>query len=221
VTDEEFLADMQDPRILKFVCAGRDGSTVALASVATDLCLVPWISPAYFQAKFPAHYDRGVIYYFSALGEALVANGRLDEAVAVCERLLGGPEVPGACRAEGLAMMGRMFAVTGGHDQAVARFEQAVGLTEDQDPAVAVQVLLEYALASWLTVGPAPSLPLTVRAREVARAGDEQVQLAAESTWAFIALQAGDATGICADNSPSAGDSRQCRPGHENGQCTG
>jgi DNA-binding CsgD family transcriptional regulator len=131
-----------------------------------------------------------------ALGEALVAGGSQDDAIAVCERLLGRPELSDAGRAEALATMGRASAVTGHHDQAAARFEHAVALAEHEAPVVAVQVLLEYVASSWFTTGPAQSLPLTKRARELARATSEPLQLAAEAAWAFIALMAGDASGI-------------------------
>jgi len=64
--EDEFREEMADDRILKFVL--RDGGDpVSLAFVATDLTAVPWISPPYFQAQYPAEFAAGKVYYFGAL----------------------------------------------------------------------------------------------------------------------------------------------------------
>ena len=67
LTDDEFIMEMEDERVLKFVCNARDGTTVALGFMATDLSVVPWISPPYYQTKFPDHYARRAIYYIGSL----------------------------------------------------------------------------------------------------------------------------------------------------------
>ncbi len=67
LTDDEFREEMTDESVLKFVCQNRDGITVALSFVATDLSAVPWISPVYFAERFPEHYERHAIWYFGAL----------------------------------------------------------------------------------------------------------------------------------------------------------
>jgi hypothetical protein len=72
-TDDEFMSEMQDERVLKFICADGGDETVALGFMATDLAAVPWISPAYYKARFPDHYKRQAIYYFGSL---LVRPGR-------------------------------------------------------------------------------------------------------------------------------------------------
>ncbi|MEI6581722.1 MAG: hypothetical protein WCN86_02515 [bacterium] len=63
----EFVAEMSDELMLKFVLWDDDDSAVAMALVATDLNIVDWISPDYFRVKFPEHYEGGRIYYFGAL----------------------------------------------------------------------------------------------------------------------------------------------------------
>jgi len=63
----EFVAEMTDERMLKFLLWDDDGLAVAMVLVATDLSVIDWISPDYFQAKFPEHYAKGTIYYFGAL----------------------------------------------------------------------------------------------------------------------------------------------------------
>jgi hypothetical protein len=67
LTDDEFMMEMRDERVLKFVCNDREEDTVALGFMAADLAVVPWISPPYYAARFPDHYARGAIYYFGSL----------------------------------------------------------------------------------------------------------------------------------------------------------
>jgi GNAT superfamily N-acetyltransferase len=67
LTDGEFLDQMFDPSVLKFVARDDHGEPAAMAFMATDLSTVPWISVPYFRAKFPEHFARGAIYYFGAL----------------------------------------------------------------------------------------------------------------------------------------------------------
>jgi hypothetical protein len=67
LTDDEFLAQMEDRSVVKFVAWNMDEQPVALAFMATDLATVPWISPPYFRARYPEHFARGAIYYFGAL----------------------------------------------------------------------------------------------------------------------------------------------------------
>ena len=66
LTDEEFLAAMADESVLKFVGWDRRDLPCAMAIMATDLSVVPWISLPYFAARFPHHYRRAAIYYFHA-----------------------------------------------------------------------------------------------------------------------------------------------------------
>jgi hypothetical protein len=67
LTDDEFRQDMVDPSVLKFVARDRSGEVVAMATMATDLANVPWISQPYFKARFPEHFEAGNLYYFGAL----------------------------------------------------------------------------------------------------------------------------------------------------------
>lgn len=60
---EHWDEEMQDPRILKFV-AWDDARPVGLATVATDLDAVPWVSPDYYRWRYP---DQKVWYCGFAL----------------------------------------------------------------------------------------------------------------------------------------------------------
>ncbi len=48
LTDEEFLEEMADDSVVKFVASDRHQEPCALAFMATDLSVVPWISVPYF-----------------------------------------------------------------------------------------------------------------------------------------------------------------------------
>jgi hypothetical protein len=67
LTDAEFLDQMADQTVIKFVAWDETDQPVALAFMATDLSSVPWISVPYFEARFPDHFARGAVYYFGGL----------------------------------------------------------------------------------------------------------------------------------------------------------
>lgn len=64
--ESEFREEMSDERMLKFVL-WEDDMAVAMALVAVDLRAIDWISPEFFEMKYPAHFKQGTIYYFGAL----------------------------------------------------------------------------------------------------------------------------------------------------------
>ena len=130
------------------------------------------------------------------LGEALLAAGRATEAIRACERLCSNPALPAPARVQALRMLGRALASTGAYERAAGRFDEAVRIAQPHDVGAAVQILLDHALTSWLSGGPAKSLPLAERARRLAQDADDAVRRGAEATWGFIALQAGDVAGL-------------------------
>lgn len=67
LTDDEFHEAMDDESVVKFVGWDADRTPCAMALMATDLSMVPWVSPAYFAARFPEHHARGAVYYFHAI----------------------------------------------------------------------------------------------------------------------------------------------------------
>jgi hypothetical protein len=66
LTEEEFHEEMQDERIVKLT-VWDDDEAVAMALLATDLAAIPWISPDFFETRFPEQYARGAIYYLGAI----------------------------------------------------------------------------------------------------------------------------------------------------------
>ena len=65
----EFFAEMTDARVWKYVAWADADTPVALTTITKSLETVPWISPEYFQARFPTYAERNAIYY---LGFSLV-----------------------------------------------------------------------------------------------------------------------------------------------------
>ncbi len=96
LTDDEFSAEMVDPRVDKYV-AWEEGEPVGLSTLTRELETVPWISPEYFRARFPQHAERDALFYlgfaladperrqlraFAAMASAVVTT--LSEAGGVC-----------------------------------------------------------------------------------------------------------------------------------------
>lgn len=69
LTFAEFAEEMADPRIEKHVFWDADGAPVALATYTRDLRAIPWISPAFYAARFPEAAARDAIVY---MGYSLV-----------------------------------------------------------------------------------------------------------------------------------------------------
>ena len=131
-----------------------------------------------------------------AEAEALLAVGRPQLATAAYERVLARPSLAGRARVEALRMQGRALVLSGAHDHSAARFAEAVSMAQAEDPGTAVDVLLDAALASWFTAGPARAVPLASQARRLAASLGPAQRLRVEAAWAFMAVQAGDPAGI-------------------------
>ncbi|WP_209021862.1 pyruvoyl-dependent arginine decarboxylase [Nocardioides sp. 503] len=71
--ESEFLEEMLDPRVHKYIAWGHDGEAVGMTTLTKDLDTVPWISPQWFAHHLPDHTARGATYYF---GFALVHPDR-------------------------------------------------------------------------------------------------------------------------------------------------
>lgn len=67
LTDDEFRHEMNDESFVKFVARDKTDAVVAIATMATDLETVPWISVPFFQEKYPEHFARGAVFYFGSM----------------------------------------------------------------------------------------------------------------------------------------------------------
>lgn len=87
---DEFVAEMNDPRVWKYVAWDDDGRPVGLTTLTQDLDSVPWISPDYFAHRYPRASSENRVFY---LGFTLTSAGRRQYRVlaamlaAVIERL--------------------------------------------------------------------------------------------------------------------------------------
>jgi DNA-binding CsgD family transcriptional regulator len=130
-----------------------------------------------------------------ALAEALMGIGRMDDARAVCERLLAERALPWPDRIEVLRMLGRALLLTGAIDLGDRALAEAVQIALEHDPGCAVQPLLDQSLGAWLASGPDVAFPLVVRARELAE-GADGLRDRAHAAWGQLALLRGDPAGI-------------------------
>lgn len=69
----EFMDEMADPRVLKYVAWSAAGEPVALSTLTADLGTVPWISAEFFADRYPEQYARQAVYYW---GFALAQDDR-------------------------------------------------------------------------------------------------------------------------------------------------
>lgn len=61
LTDLEFRTLLTSPSTLKFCGWTEDGELAALAVVATDLSLVPWLSELFFKKEYPEEHARAAL----------------------------------------------------------------------------------------------------------------------------------------------------------------
>ncbi|HEY2704479.1 MAG TPA: AAA family ATPase [Candidatus Dormibacteraeota bacterium] len=139
------------------------------------------------------------------LGEALLRGGRPAAAIEVHERLLEEPGLPDADRVGVLRLLGHAHWASGASDRAALHLDEAAMLAERAGliPA-AVEVLLDQAQTSWLTLGPGDSLRAVVRARRLSEDVDEALRARVGSAWGFISFLSGDPAGLDATAAAAA-----------------
>ncbi|MDN4161538.1 hypothetical protein [Nocardioides abyssi] len=69
--EHEFVEEMKDERVMKYVARNADGEVVGLSTLTRDLVTVPWISPGWWAHHYPEHTARDAVYY---LGFTLVRH---------------------------------------------------------------------------------------------------------------------------------------------------
>lgn len=63
LTREEFLQEMREPRLWKYVGFDPDEEPIAFATLTRHLETVEWINAEYFAARWPQEYAEGRVYY--------------------------------------------------------------------------------------------------------------------------------------------------------------
>jgi hypothetical protein len=86
LTRNEFLAQLEDHRIDKYVAWESGTEPIGIVTVTKDLGAVPWISPEYYAHRFPEQWARNAIYYlgFALVGPAIRRTSFLDTIVQLC-----------------------------------------------------------------------------------------------------------------------------------------
>jgi DNA-binding CsgD family transcriptional regulator len=136
-----------------------------------------------------------------ARGEALLAAGQPQQAVAAYRELLGRPDLPDSARAQATWMSGRALMMSGDPVQAAATFSEAARIAEPADPGMAVMVLMDASFSAMVTAGPERALAPASRARHLAALLGPRLRITAEALWGSIAIQTGDPAGIAAAES--------------------
>jgi DNA-binding CsgD family transcriptional regulator len=151
----------------------------------------------HLQAAVHAAGTRANADLLVALAESLLVAGRPSEAIPVCNRLRGVQELTSAQGVKVLRMLGRAFSATGAHNDSTTCFAQAAELAEAHAPAMTIEVLLDAALASSVSAGPAKSLPLAERAYTLAANGKTSLSKnRVASVWGYLAFLSGDPQGL-------------------------
>jgi DNA-binding CsgD family transcriptional regulator len=178
--------------------AGDDGAIRAMtrAGMAALRSGAPTLATRHLRAAARAAGSRAGADLLMALAESLLVAGRPAEAIPVCDRLRGEQELTSARRVKVLRMLGRAFSATGAHNDSTTCFAQAAELAEAHDPAVAIEVLSDAALASWISAGPGQSLPLAERAYTLATNAKTSLLNRAASVWGYLAFLSGDPQGL-------------------------
>lgn len=63
LTEDEFTAELEDPRIWKYVAVDSQGELAGLTTLTDDISTMPWISPEYFEHHYPDEWRRGAVFY--------------------------------------------------------------------------------------------------------------------------------------------------------------
>ncbi|MBW0010789.1 MAG: AAA family ATPase [Pseudonocardiales bacterium] len=129
------------------------------------------------------------------LAAALVAGGASEEAIAIYERLLHLPALSPSDRIAVLRELGQASFVTGRVKRAVACYESAVALAEQEHPALAIGVLLDQACQHEILSGPRAALPWADRAAQLATAHG-MMQASAQAAWGALAYRCGNPDGL-------------------------
>ena len=156
----------------------------------------PTLAARHLQAAVSTAGNRADADLLLALAESLLLVGRPGEVIRVCDRLCPEPELTLVQQVRALGILGCAFSTVGSHSKSTTCFTQAVELAESDDPALAIAVLVDAALASYISAGPASSLPLAKRAYTLAANAETSLWNRAASVWGYVAFLSGDPQGL-------------------------
>lgn len=157
----------------------------------------PTLATRHLQIAVRAAGSRASTELLLSLAEALLVAGRPDEAIPICDRLRVDRKLTPAWRVKVLRVLGRAFSASGAHDNSATCFTEAVEFAETHDSALAIEILLEASLTSWMSVGPIKSLPLARRAYMLAANVEKPLSNRAAAVWGYLTVLSGDPQGLC------------------------
>ncbi len=147
------------------------------------------------------------------LARALVADGQSQAALDLLQALLTRPSLAPQARFEAMRALGRAAFEAGQVPLADRWFEAAVGQAEDE-PDLAVAILLDRVFLAWARLGPGTALPLATRARSRSTQADPPLAASALAAWALCAYLAGDPRGLeAAEEAAASAALDPSRPG--------
>jgi hypothetical protein len=87
LTEAEFEAELNNPRIWKYVARDACGELAGLTTLTDDVSTMPWISPEYFEHRYPEEWRRNAVFY---VGITLVRpDMRRDRVFAMMAKYVG------------------------------------------------------------------------------------------------------------------------------------
>ena len=63
LTEDEFAAELDNPRVWKYVALDTQGELAGLTTLTDDVSTMPWISPDYFAHRYPEETSRQAVFY--------------------------------------------------------------------------------------------------------------------------------------------------------------
>ena len=73
---DEFVENMKDPRVTKYLALRDDGTLCGISTYTNDLKAVPLIAPEWFERHWPDHYATKRIWYIGFVAVHPEAQGR-------------------------------------------------------------------------------------------------------------------------------------------------
>jgi DNA-binding CsgD family transcriptional regulator len=130
------------------------------------------------------------------LGEALAGGGYPREAITCLEALIARPVVEAAELGRAMVLLGRAELACGLVSRPLERFEEAAGIFEPIDKALAVDALLRAASVTRFFVGPRETLELAKRAEALSDGLGEVTRLQIDAALGFVSLTLGRIEGF-------------------------
>lgn len=87
LTESEFAAELSNPQVWKYVAVDASGQLAGLTTLTDDVSTMPWISPEYFEHRYPEEWQRNSVFY---VGITLVRpDMRSDRVWAMMAKYVG------------------------------------------------------------------------------------------------------------------------------------